>query len=253
MVEPKQTRGDGALVKALHLIHAILDAPGSLPVAQLAASQGLALSSAYRQLRPFVEGGWITRSKRGHLSLGPRLLDLALSNDLNGALASIARPHLRALASALGQTVHLGILEDGMVTYLVKEAPKHNTEMLTREGMQLEAYCSGIGKVLLAHLGEDVQNSYLNEGDFIALTPHTVTDTETMKHEWSVIRTQGFALDKEEVLVGLHCLAVPVLARNGKVVAALSTSHMVQARQRSSRDQNKARSLLQACAAQLLS
>ncbi|WP_257555252.1 IclR family transcriptional regulator C-terminal domain-containing protein [Sphingobium sp. CFD-2] len=83
--------------------------------------------------------------------------------------AEIARPLIRKLAKSVGHTVHLGVLEGDMTTYLVKEG-RVDDGLLTREDMQLESYCSGIGKVLLAYLSEADRQRYLSGGPFVRLT-----------------------------------------------------------------------------------
>jgi IclR family acetate operon transcriptional repressor len=81
-----------------------------------------------------------------------------------------------------------------------------------------------IGKVLLAHLPGPEQSRYLAAGPFVALTDRTITDPARLKAELGRIAGQGFAIDNEEVVTGLQCLAVPVRTGRGEVVAAISTS-----------------------------
>lgn len=110
-----------------------------------------------------------------------------------------------------------------MVTYELK-AGQSAGDLFTQVGMQLEAYCSGIGKVLLAHLPEPAQTAYLSTGPFPALTNQTITDPVLLKDELDIVLRRGFALDDEEVVAGLQCVAVPILKQNGAVIAAVSAS-----------------------------
>ena len=110
-----------------------------------------------------------------------------------------------------------------MVTYLAKEA-RGGAAAFTQEAMQLEAYCSGVGKVLLAYLPGPERDAYLSEGPFVALTANTLVQPEELRRDLETIRSQGWACDNEEVFDGLVCLAVPVRRGEGLVHAALSVS-----------------------------
>jgi IclR family acetate operon transcriptional repressor len=138
-------------------------------------------------------------------------------------LADASRSLLQRLARKLSTTVHLAVLEGEMVTYLVK-AYGGGPDLLTRELIQLEAYCSGVGKVLLAHLDEAAREAYLDTGPFVALTAATITDPAAWRAELDRVRRQGFARDDAEVKESLYCIAVPLRGPDGRVVAALSAS-----------------------------
>jgi DNA-binding IclR family transcriptional regulator len=168
--------------------------------------------------------------------------------DLNATIADLSRPALKALALNLGATVHLGVMEDQMVTYLVKQSAGGDP-LFTREGMQLEAYCSGLGKVLLAYASVEERDAYLSEGPFIPLTAATKTAPDDLRDELDQVRGQGFAVDDGEVTDGLLCLAVPVFGWGGRVRAAISVSATDAEWARLPRD--RARRALQSCAAKV--
>lgn len=142
-------------------------------------------------------------------------------------MTNAAAPILDRLAVHTGCVVQLGIFENDMVTYLVKTGQSAG-DLFTKVGMQLEAYCSGIGKVLLAHLPVQAQAEYLAGGPFIALTDQTITDPLLLKDELDHVATQSFAVDDEEVVTGLQCVAVPVRNMQGEVIAAISASRATQ-------------------------
>lgn len=210
------------LEKALDLLAVIIADDGARPFAELAEEAGLPFSTARRLGAALERRGYLSRERPGRYLAGPVLLALARGVDEHQRLTRLARPHLKALARRTGQTVHLGVFEDGMVTYLVKEA-KGAAAVFTREGMQLEAYCSGVGKVLLAHLPESELEDYLNEGPFVALTPNTIVDPAELRRELEEVKRKGWAQDDAEVFEGLKCLAVPLRSADG-AVAALSLS-----------------------------
>jgi DNA-binding IclR family transcriptional regulator len=154
---------------------------------------------------------------------GPALVALSADLSLRPALVALGRPAIKALAHATGCTAHLGVLEHDMVTYLVK-AGRASATILTEEGKQLEAYCSDIGKVLLASLPAGPLADYLAGGPFVVLTGNTITDPEALAHEVARVRAQDCARDVEEIAPGLHCLAVGVRDPQGHAIAAISIS-----------------------------
>jgi DNA-binding IclR family transcriptional regulator len=112
------------------------------------------------------------------------------------------------------------------VTYLVKIPANaaRGAASFTQESGQLEAYCSGIGKVLLAHLPPGERRLYLAGSPFVALTPRTITDPRALEDALQTVRDEGFARDDGEIAEDLYCLAVPVRNRQGQVFAAISLS-----------------------------
>ena len=98
--------------------------------------------------------------------------------------------------------------------------------------MQLEAYCSAIGKVLFAHLPEAERERYLAGGPFVPLTARTIVDPARLRGELDAIRICGFAIDDEEIAPGLRCMAVPLRNSDGAVQAAISVSQALTSRHR---------------------
>ena len=136
-----------------------------------------------------------------------------------------AAPLLHRLAARARSVVQLGTLEGDMVTYRLKTG-RGAGALFTRTDMQLEAYCSGIGKALLAHLPLAEREAYLGAGPFVALTPCTITDRSQLRDELERVRAQGFALDRGEIAEDLYCVAVPITVPSRGVIAAISISRL---------------------------
>ena len=184
---------------------------------------GLPVATVHRQVATLVAEGCLVRTAEGRHVAGPRLRRLLQHVDRAAIVACVAAPLLHRLAARVRSVVQLGTYENEMVTYRIKTG-RGAGELFTRVGMQLEAYCSGIGKVLLASLPGDEREAYLASGPFVALTDRTLTDADALRRELDMVREQGFALDREEVAVGLSCIAVPVHSDDGEVCAAISMS-----------------------------
>lgn len=215
--------GLAAPERSLVLLEAVVRDGGRSSVAALARDNKISTASAHRHIAALVSTGYLVRAGYGRHLPGPKLRALAAMMDEKQILANAAAPILERLASRTCNVVQLGIFENDMVTYLVKTGQSAG-DLFTKVGMQLEAYCSGIGKVLLAHLPAQAQAAYISGGPFIALTERTITDPRRLKAELVTAAIKGFAVDDEEVVTGLQCLAVPVRNVQGAVVAAISTS-----------------------------
>ncbi|MGA0604470.1 IclR family transcriptional regulator [Phenylobacterium sp. VNQ135] len=216
------TSGAAALAKALDLWLRLTAEPDR-SLREVAADLRIPASTAYRLISVFESRGLLARIGSGKYAAGGAVAQVAGLTDFNSLVAAMSRPILRKLASQLARTIHLGVLEEDMVTYLVKEGV-HSELLFTREGMQLEAYCSGIGKILLADLHEQRLSQYLGSGEFVALTKHTITSPDQIREELETVRALGYAFDNAEVDEDLYCAAVPVRDGNGRVVAAISAS-----------------------------
>lgn len=192
---------------------------GTRTLAALAETTGLPPATVHRLVLTLEAQGFLERPVRATIVPGPALTCFAANFGPHDRLAAIARPLIRRLAAQLRAPVQLAVLEGDMATYLVKEGAGSDA-LFTREGGQLEAYCSALGKVLLAALPAAERGTYLAGGPFPALTARTITDPALLATELERTATRGYARDEGEVDVGLSCLAVPVTGGS----AALSVS-----------------------------
>lgn len=220
------SNGAAALAKGLALMRAIVADQGASSLGEIGDRLGLSRTTVHRLLAELQRQGLVMRTRRGRYGAGMGLVGLGAGLTLHGQLAAAARDPMRRLSAALGLTGHLGVLQNDMVTYLVKVPSPRATALFTREHGQLEAYCSGIGKVLLAHLPAAERAAYLASGPFVALTERTLTAPDRIEAALDRARAEDFAADEGEVAQGLRCLAAPVRDPTGNVVAAISASMM---------------------------
>lgn len=222
----EKDEAEEASKSAYDKLFAVLEAVAATPECSLtdvADRSALSFSTVHRIAGHLINRGYLVRLQRGRYRLGHAALTLGRNASIRGLLGDVSRPFLEKLAQSCRTHVHLGVFEDDMVTYLANASFGRN-DFHIKEGMQLEAYCSGIGKILLAHLPDEARNSYLSEGDFVALTSNTIVDREALANELRAVRERGWATDLEEVTTDLRCIAVPVRDGNGIVHAAISTS-----------------------------
>lgn len=221
--------------RSLDLLDRIILDQGRRPAHEIGRQLELKRATVYRMVKTLEEYGQLRACQRGHYVAGRRILHMLASVDRHRVYAELARPLIRKLAKAVGHTIHLGALEGDMTTYLVKEG-RADDALLTREDMQLESYCSGIGKVLLAHLPETDQECYLSGGPFVRLTQNTIVDPDELRDHLKSVRASGYAIDDREIAPDLCCLAVPIVQPDRCVTLALSVSSIDQGKFEKSRD-----------------
>jgi len=222
----KGTPQIASLKRTLAMLEAIVADGGRSSVSELARQIGMPLATAHRQVTTLIAEDYLAPSGGGRHVAGTRLLGLLHRLDEKQIIANVAAPLLDKLASRVRSVVQLGTLENDMVTYRLKTG-RGAQDLFTKVGMQLEAYCSAIGKVLLANLPEDRREAYLASGPFVAVTERTIIEPAQLRRELDEVRNRGFAIDDEEIAPGLRCMAVPLRRQDGTVLAAVSVSQAV--------------------------
>lgn len=212
--------------RTLRILEA-LAAGGELGLTELAGAVGVHKSTLFRFMRTLCERGYAHRdADTERFSLTLKVFELGSSVYARVDLVKIATPFLTRLSATTQETVHLAILDDTRLVYLSKiESPRSlRVAMASGVGLSAPAYCTGVGKVLLAFGPSDVLREYLEHCDFTRYTEHTIPDRRKLLAELQAIRGRGWGLDDEEHEYGVRCVAAPVRDRRGAVIAALSVS-----------------------------
>jgi IclR family acetate operon transcriptional repressor len=213
-----------SVVKAFNLLQSLRTGDDWLTSAELSRRANLPEASGYRLIQTLEELGAVVRDRRGRYR--PGMLLVALSEGLTSEdlLREASYPILREISTRLGMTVHVGVLEEGMVTYVAKVDEAGRDAVLTKVGSQLEAYCTGLGKVLLAGLSDEDFEAFLAEGELVPLTEWTITDPAALRRAIMRIRVEQYAIDDREIVSDLRCVAVPICGAAGETVASMSAS-----------------------------
>lgn len=223
MREDEKIRGVAAFNRGLDLLEALTTENSPARLSDICRTLGLPQSTGRRLAALLERRAYIARRGRGEYGPGLSLLRPGWRFAQADMLASLSRPIARRLSKQLDLTVHIGVFEHDMITYLVK-ASADPRAVFTREGMQLEAYCTAIGKMLLATMEEGDREAYLRGGPFVSLTANTITDVAALRVHLGDVRAAGMATESEETQPGLACMAVPILGHNETPFAALSAS-----------------------------
>jgi IclR family acetate operon transcriptional repressor len=193
-------------------------------VLDIIASLKLPKATAYRLVDWFVTQGYLSREPgRRRLIVGPKLTNLAF-----GALSSSMRndtPHvvLQRLVHTLNETCNIGTLLNGEVIYLDRVEAEHWPLRLHYTiGSRVPLHCSAIGKLFLALAASPRRRRLLQSLELCRFTDNTITDCARLDAELRQIRKEQVSFDREEYLVGVVCMAVPVIGKNGEMLAALA-------------------------------
>lgn len=209
-------------MKAFALLRAFRSGEELLTSAELSRRAGLPEASGYRLIQTLESVGAVVRDGRGRYQAGFVTSAMSELSSLPDRLGAAGRDPLGLLAERFGATAHMGVLEQGMATYVAKAASAASIHVPTQVAAQQEAYCSAIGKVLLAALTPAELDNFLAEGELVPLTDHTITDSKLFREELAAVRRNGFALDRGEAHPHLACVARPVRDQYGATVAAIS-------------------------------
>lgn len=210
--------------KAFALLDCLAAEDDCISLPAMAKRCGLSVATAHRLLATLETLGAVVHTGPGEYTIGLRMLDLARRSSFETLLASATMPILSRITRTTGSTAHVAVLDsERMVTYVARSASRSN-RIPTSPGNKLEAYCSGLGKVLLADLPACDRDQYLADGPFPPLTARTIVQPEALDRELAAIRDRRFAVDDCEMFDNLRCVAVPILRPDGRGAAALSAS-----------------------------
>lgn len=216
-----------SVIKAVEVLHAFDRGTSSLTIGGISERVGMPKSSVHRLVATLEHLNLLARDPRdGKYRLGPGLLHLA-SVALEGLdLRQCSRPHLERLANALGDTVHLGVLDNGVVVYIDKIDSPSRVRMFSHVGGRAPAYCTGLGKAMLAYRPEDEVRALAERG-LTAYTPSTITDVNELLAHLTVVRARGYAVDQGEHEAMVRCVAAPVWDYQGQVIGAVSATTVI--------------------------
>jgi len=219
--------GSQSLERGLAILSTFAPDRPLIGVAELSRELSLSRSTAHRYIATLAKLGYLMQdpdSKR--YRLGPRVLDLGFSAINSMDVREISAPHLRQLSDQTGYTVNLAILDGTDVVYIERcrtAGPgQREIDLNLHVGARLPAYCTAMGKAILAFLPAELCNDVIRRIEFLPRGPNTITTPEAFREELAKIRASGVAVNDEELAYGLRSIAAPIRSRSGEVLAALN-------------------------------
>lgn len=212
----------GGLAKGLAVIETFTAERPRQSISEVSAASGLDRATARRCLLTLAHQGYADYDGK-FFTLTPRVLRLGTACLATMPLPQIVQPMLDRLSEEIGESSSVSILDGGEIVYVARAAQKKVMSVVLMPGSRLPAYCTSMGRVLLAGLPEPDARAILGTDMLPARTSRTLTDPEAIIAELSQVRAQGYAAIDQEVEEGLRSVAVPLLNARGRVIAALNT------------------------------
>lgn len=210
-----------SLARGLKVIETFEGHTEGQSVADVARRTGFSRAAARRLLMTLEALGYAESVGRTY-RLKTRVLKLGFSYLSSTSLPALAQPILEHVTDVLHESSSLSVLEGDEIVYLARSAAKRVMSVGLSVGSRLPAYCTSMGRVLLAALPPEKLSAYLDRVELKALTPRTITDKERLQQTLDRVRESGFALIDEELELGLRSIAVPVRNRTSRVMGAMN-------------------------------
>ena len=211
----------GGLAKGLAVIETFTADQPRQSIAEVAAASGLDRATARRCLLTLAHHGYADWDGK-FFTLTPRVLRLGTACLATMPLPQIVQPLLDRLSDEIGESSSVSILDGAEIVYIARAAQRKVMSISLMPGTRLPAFCTSMGRVLLAALPEAEAEAILRAAPMPARTPHTLTVVAAVLQELARIRAQGYAVNDQEVEIGLRSIAVPLVNARGRVVAAIN-------------------------------
>jgi len=211
----------GGLAKGLSVIETFTADRPRQSISEVSATSGLDRATARRCLLTLAHLGYADYDGK-YFTLTPRILRLGTACLATMPLPQMVQPLLDRLSDELGESSSVSILDGAEIVYVARAAQRKVMSIALMPGSRLPAFCTSMGRVMLAALPEVEARKLLESAPPVARTPHTITDIEALMAMLETVRAQGYALIDQEVELGLRSIAVPIANARGKVIAALN-------------------------------
>ncbi len=210
-----------SLARGLRVIESFEGYRDGRSIVEIAHSSGLSRAAIRRILYSLEVLGYVEHSRQVY-RLKSQVLRLGFSFLSSSSVVEAARPILEGIAEQLHESSSMSMLDGGHIVYVARCAASRILAAGLSVGSRLPAYCTSMGRVLLASLPDDKLNSYLRDLKPRSYTPKTITRVPQIKKAILQVRRDGYAIVDEELEAGLRSIAVPVITHNQQVVAAIN-------------------------------
>lgn len=218
-----------SLERGLMILSAFGETGPLLGISDLARAVGLNRSTTHRYVATLAKLGYVQQDQDTRkYSLGPRVIDLGFAALSSMEMTRVAAKPLQALADETGFAASMAVLDGPDIVYVERRRSRSATGLVMdvnlHVGSRLPAYCTSMGKVLLAHREPAVLRTLLDRTSMARRGPNTITAREQLLSVLAKVRQTGIAVNDEELAPGLRSIAAPVRDRGGAVVAAINVA-----------------------------
>ena len=213
-----------ATARTFAILDLVAHSPAAVEVSSVIETLALPKATAYRLVDGLVSSGYLAREPvRKRLTVGSRLTDLAFGTMRASMRDASRHALLRRLAHQVNETCNIGVMLNGEIVYLDRVEAEHwPLRLQFGAGSRVPLHCSAIGKLYLALLPARRRHRLLQSLELRRFTDRTITEQSRLEAELKQIRKEQVSFDREEYLVGVVCIAAPVIGRNGEMLAAIA-------------------------------
>lgn len=213
-----------SLARGLVVIEAFTPQTPQMTISQLSLRTGLSRAAVRRCLYTLCKLGFAGADEAQRYSLRPKMLTLANTYTASSTLANAAQPILERMSATYGESFSVATLDGEEIVYIARTTVTRVMSVDLHIGSRLPAFCTSMGRVLLAYLPQDQLENYFNRVALTQYTPRTIVSKDKLRLALRNVRRNGYALCDQEYEVGLRSIAVPVHSGNGRVVATVNLS-----------------------------
>jgi IclR family pca regulon transcriptional regulator len=222
----REPRYSQSLERGLAILGCFTPEKPVLGIADLADELGMSRSTTHRYVITLVALGYLEQGASRKYRLGLRVTDLGMSALNSTGLREHSRPYLEELRQRTSYTVNLAVLDGSEILYVDRARSfrrgQSKIDLGLALGSRLPAYCTSMGKLLLAYLPEPEQRSLLGDMKLAKRGPNTITSKKNLRSELEHVREESFAVNDEELTPGLQSIAAPVRSDTREVIAAVN-------------------------------
>jgi DNA-binding IclR family transcriptional regulator len=214
-----------SILRACNVLKCFSGEKAHFKISELARLLQLDRSTTYRILLTLEKGGFLEKdAKTGEYFLGVAAFEVGSAYLGRADLTQISKPIMSDLALKVQETVHLAILSETEILYVDKVDSPRTLGVMSKVGQRAPAYCTALGKVLLAFLPDDERPKILKQIHLKPLTRNTIISKKGLMEELQEVRRRGYARDRREIEEDVECIAAPIFNHSGIVVASISIS-----------------------------
>ena len=208
-------------MKGLRIIEAFDNDRPRLAISDVSSLTGMDRATCRRLLLTLVATGYAEHDGK-FFKLTPCVLRLGYAYSHRASLPNIAQPVLEQLSRETDESCSASVLDGQRIVYIARAARQRVMSINLGVGSRLPAYCSSMGRVLLAQLPPEEARAVLEASDRRRHTPRTITDVDRLMADLVIVQAQNYALIDGELELGLRSIAVPVFNNRGTIVAAIN-------------------------------
>ena len=211
--------------RALAILDVLGSATADSSLPELCIALDLHKSTLHRLMMVLESHRLVDKNpETGRYRLGLKLFELGSKAIASLDLRELALPHLTRVQHQTEETVNFAVMDKGEVLYIAKIEPQRNLRIAAHVGHRFPAYCTALGKAMMAELPEPIVDAIIAGCEMKVRTPNTITSPTVLKEELRMIHSRGYSIDDEENDEGARCVGVAVRNQKGSPVAAMSVS-----------------------------